>query len=75
MKSSSYGKGVGLVLAAALFFMLTVTAGRLDAQVAPWGQFCGPNGSGVDSSTGYAVHIGEEIYATPALSGGRLYVP
>jgi outer membrane protein assembly factor BamB len=34
----------------AFCFLLIVTGGRADAQ---WAQFRGPNGSGVDSSTGY----------------------
>ena len=35
-------------------FLLLVTGGRADAQ---WSQFRGPNGAGVDSSTGYPVEF------------------
>ncbi|MGE0130722.1 MAG: hypothetical protein AB7U82_21805 [Blastocatellales bacterium] len=35
-------------------FLLLATGGRADAQ---WTQFRGPNGSGVDSSTGYPVEF------------------
>ena len=36
------------------FVVLTVAGGRADAQ---WAQFRGPNGSGIDSSTGYPVEF------------------
>jgi outer membrane protein assembly factor BamB len=66
----------------ASLFLLVVTASHADAQ---WTQFRGPNGSGVDSSTGYpaefsptknvawkvAVPYGQ---SSPVIAGTRLYL-
>ena len=66
----------------ALSLLLSLTTGRAEAQ---WGQFRGPNGSGVDSSTGYpvlfsstknvawkaAVPYGQ---SSPIVAGNRLYL-
>lgn len=66
----------------ALWLVLTVTAGRADAQ---WAQFRGPNGSGVDSSAGYPVEFSASKnvawkvsvpygQSSPIVVGTRLYV-
>ena len=66
----------------ALWLVLTVTAGRADAQ---WAQFRGPNGSGVDSSAGYPVEFSPSKnvawkvsvpygQSSPIVVGARLYV-
>ena len=62
-------------------FLLLVTVDRVDAQ---WTQFRGPNGSGVDSSTGYPVEFSPTKnvrwkasvpygQSSPVVMGARLY--
>src|SRR6185436_7880749 len=62
--------------------LLIVSAGRVDAQ---WAQFRGPNGSGIDSSTGYPVEFSPTKnrawkaavpfgQSAPVVVGTRLYI-
>ena len=64
-----------------LCLLLTITAGRADAQ---WSQFRGPNGSGVDQSVGYPVEFSPSKnlawkvsipygQSSPVVMGTRLY--